>query len=232
MYYIKFSMVVLIILAAIVFALFVALFLQSAYLRSRVLASEKSLLSSDTAAIAACPDLDNGVRAYALRVACCKMNDLNLSSVLPVLPDDARHPRSRACKGPGDRSAWLVLRKTSTSKQLVDDVDAGRVKYLVALGGVVRVAPANLERHVSDAQATALRHAYTVLAVGDPFPDACTGRRGHSEVVLPWAANGSSSSLDKLLAAVAARRRCSAPEEASDLLLHVWAYGVSAHVAS
>lgn len=230
----------------IVVALFVALFMQGAYVRYRLQDVETGRMSymSD----ATCPEVENGVRSYAVKLASCKMNELNLGARLPSPPVDAyssalcggdlqRAPQTPNRPSAGGKAQWLVLRRTSTSVQLQQDVTAGRVKYLAISGYVVRVSPANTRDHFNEAEHIALRD-YVMLAISDALASmASQCKISNLVMVLPWGTSqdASGGALDGVMsiAADAASGSCDGDSSLhADVVLHAWGYGISASVST
>jgi hypothetical protein len=219
---------VIILASCIIVGLFVTLFLQGAYVKHRLEGVERSRLGDTRGIDAACPDVSAGLRAYALKVACCKTRELNATTRSPVaitsgdpLPKDAGKASSR----------WLALHKTTAAVQLKDDAARGRVKYLVLGGKVARVAVPNLHEYFSEGERLALNAQFVVLCIAFAFPADLPA------AVMPWQVQQSDVN-DK--AAVIHNpetlltRMCgtSSSECSTALAVHAWAYGVTSSAVS
>jgi hypothetical protein len=198
--------------SVVIVALFLTLFLQGAYVRHRLQDLEEKTLGSSDAACPPCKTA-NAMRSYALRVAACKMRDMNLSQRLPYIPDDIEV--SLGCVGTDGKDVtdvsvtyskessafWLVLRRTPSALQLKEDVDAGRVKYVIAAGHLIRVASVEMQAFFGDNEKQVVERDHIFLAIADPFQGirASQGSNNNAsatcanimpvEVVLPWAAS-------------------------------------------
>lgn len=179
----------------IVVALFAVLFLQNAYVRQRLGDIETTSMSARKAS---CPDVDNAVRAYALRIATVRMTQLNSGARRPRIPREAfsqavcgisknnrrRGQMSNRRSQPPDMGYWLVLRRTSTSSQLQQDVETSRTQYLILSNAVVRVFPVTLSKYFSELETGNLAPAYVVLGLaGAVSSDA--QRCGVAQFILP-----------------------------------------------
>jgi hypothetical protein len=241
----------------VVVGLFVALFMQGAYVRYRLQDVEAGKVSymSDLA----CPDVDNAVRSYAVKLALCKLTEMNLSSRLPEMPDDVyssascpsmmsssssnssiigQQPTSTA-KRP-IKAYWLVLRRTSTAKQLEQDVSAGRVKYIIASGILCRVASIELQTYFSETERTTTLRDFVFLAICDPLASLAS-QCSIAYTVMPWgqtivreADDDPKQMLESLKKAGVAQHCNGSPEEArlDDVVLHIWGYGISTKASS
>ena len=218
----------------VVVALFMILFLQAAFVRYR-------LRDVETSMRAVLPDgaddhQGNGVRAYALRLASCRMNELNARAQRPLIPRDLEfYSTCRRSASSSSRvneltaAAWLVMRRSTMSEQLRRDVETRRVKYLIISGRVVQVAAVDVSLQLGAHEAGALD--YTYLLMVDPFEVAADPLCAVSDVILPWMTPGASSYVSDtqsqsqdIVQMVRAKDKCTAE---SDLVLHVWAYGTS-----
>jgi hypothetical protein len=201
----------------IIVGLFVALFLQSAYVRYRLLDIERSKLSTATANVE-CESVDNGVRAYALKVACCKTRELNAGPRKPV-STLSTVPFPKASSGP----SWLALMKTTGASQLKDDVFAGRVRYVVMGGKVARLDLPNMHEYFSDSERKQLESTFILFSLSTAFAP-------NTMVVLPWqqqtftSASVSTAEADALVSRIcgSAGSRCE-----DEVIVHAWAYGIS-----
>jgi hypothetical protein len=238
-------------------ALFAVLFLQNAYVRQRLGDIETTSMSARKAS---CPDVDNAVRAYALRIATVRMTQLNSGSRRPRVPREAfsqtlcgtkQHNRnnmtySGSARGPALNESlgfWLVLRRTSTSSQLQQDVETGRTQYLILSNAVVRVFPVTLSKHFSDLETSNLAVAYVVLGLaGAVSSEAQTC--GVAQVILPPWIDPSADVTDAMEPAAATvlpvgmlldvvsalstapSSAARAPQELlKDRTVHLWGYG-------
>lgn len=225
----------------VVVALFIILFLQGAFVRYRLRDVETSMRASASEGVSTPSGGLNSVRTYALRIASCRMNELNARPHRPLIPRATEFFTASACRRDtvGNDAAketmaasWLVLRRSSVSEQLRQDVEAKRVKYMIISGIVVQVAPVdvalqlgNFDRQTRD---------FTYLLMADPFDpilasDASKENCRVSDIIMPWMTPSSSSKLQSSARDVSqmikAYDKCGANSASSDIIVHVWAYG-------
>ncbi len=218
---------------AVIVSLFMVLFLQGAFVRYRLRDVETSMRATIPDS---CPSVGNGVRTYALRLASCRMNELNARAHRPLIPRDVEffskcHSSTSSSASETVAASWLVMRRSAVSEQLQRDVESRRIKYLIISGKVVKVATVDvaLQLGAYDAKGTM---DYTYLLMVDPFEMATDPRCGVSDVILPWMmdssyASDTQSSVGDILQMIAKYNKCGENAEASDIVVHAWAYGTS-----
>lgn len=212
----------LLIAVFIVVGLFVVLFLQGAYVRHRLADIERAKLSEFDADMQ-CPEIDNGLRSYALLVACCKTRELNAS---PRLPKSITSGDTSLDVSIRNSARWLALMNTTAATQLRRDIVSGRVKYIVLGGHVARVSIPNMHEYFTEGELAILNNTFVMLSVMNAFLPGDT-------VVMPWnhleQKDGGGVRADDIVSRACgeAGSRCS-----EKILAHVWGYGVSSSAVS
>lgn len=221
------SAFLLVLAVCVIIGLFVTLFLQGAYVRYRLSDLERSRMSNVADIDAVCSDISSGIRSYALKVSCCKTNELNAGNLRrptaittgsPLPPDNDPASRDPTCR-------WLALSKTTAARELHADVASGRVKYLVTGGQVHRIALPNLHEYFTDGERVQLNSSYVLLSVAYAFPP-------EQNVVLPWQGQmqtASQQSPDDFVSGIC-DGACTAGKDA--VAVHAWAYGVTSAAVS
>ena len=205
----------------VIVGLFVTLFLQGAYVRYRLLDVERSRMSIPDDV--ACPDIDNGARSYALLLDCCKTRSMNSG---PRLPKAVTSSGDVDLTTTTSKPLWLAVNKTTTSTQLYSDVASGRVKYLLLGGRVARIATPNMHEYFTETERATLNVTWVIFSVSAAFAPG-------ELVVLPWTqeATYTEQGIDAYVS-----RACGDPASnttcGNRVLVHCWAYGVSASAVS
>ena len=208
--------------AFIIVGLFVTLFLQGAYVRYKLLDIERARLSTPGDDVQ-CPELDNGVRTYALIVTCCKTRELNSGLRMPKAITSAHgYDALGAVTDVSNSARWLALKKTTAALQLQSDVSAGRVKYVVVNGSVLRVASPALNEYFTDGELVGIKASRVLLAVASPFPSG-------ARVTLPWSASALALTsgpgyVDGVLADLCGQSSAACTD---DVMMHVWGYSAT-----
>ena len=230
----------------VVVALFMILFLQGAFVRYRLQDVETSLRASASDGATTPSGGLNSVRTYALRIASCRMNELNARPHRPLIPRATDFFSASSCRRRSTTAggvaptmaketmaaSWLVMRRSSVSEQLRQDVEAGSVKYMIISGIVVQVATVDVALQLGNFN----RHArdFTYLLMAEPFDRTAVSDDPScrvSDIIMPWMTQSSSSKLQSSVRDVSqmvkAYDKCGENSASSDIIVHVWAYGTA-----